>query len=54
VNSLGNIAGFASTYIVGFIAHLTHSNAASLYLFGGIVFLGAILVLMIPPSLVNK
>jgi MFS family permease len=54
VNSLGNIAGFASTYIVGWMADLTHSNAASLYLFGGIVLLGAVLVLMIPPSLVNK
>ena len=54
VNSLGNIAGFASTYVVGWMADLTHSNAASLYLFGGIVSLGAVLVLMIPPSLVNK
>jgi MFS family permease len=54
VNSLGNIAGFASTYIVGWMADLTHSNAFSLYLFGGIVLLGAVLVLMIPPSLVNK
>jgi MFS family permease len=54
VNSLGNIAGFASTYIVGWMADLTHSNAVSLYLFGGIVLLAAVLVLMIPPSLVNK
>jgi hypothetical protein len=54
VNSLGNIAGFASTYVVGWMADLTHSNVASLYLFGGLVALGAILVLMIPASLVNK
>jgi predicted MFS family arabinose efflux permease len=54
LNSLGNIAGFANTYIVGWMADLTHSNAASLYLFGGIVFLGAILVLLISPSLVDK
>ncbi len=54
MNSLGNIAGFANTYIVVWMADLTHSNAASLYLFGGIVFLGAILVLLISPSLVNK
>jgi hypothetical protein len=27
--SLGNIAGFASTYIVGSMADLTHSNAAT-------------------------
>jgi D-galactonate transporter len=54
INSLGNIAGFASTYVVGWMADLTHSNAASLYLFGGLVLLGAILVLLIPASLVNK
>ena len=54
VNSLGNIAGFASTYVVGWMADLTHSNVTSLYLFAGIVSLGAILVLMIPASLVNR
>jgi hypothetical protein len=36
------------------MADLTHSNVASLYLFGGLVAVGAILVLMIPASLVNK
>ena len=36
VNSLGNVAGFVSTYVVGWLADLTHSNSASLYLFGGI------------------
>jgi D-galactonate transporter len=54
VNSVGNIAGFASTYAVGWLADLTHSNVASLYLFGGVLLLGGILVLFIPPSLVNK
>ena len=54
VNSLGNIAGFASTYVVGWMADPTHSNAASLYLCGGLVLLGATLVLIISPSVVNK
>ena len=54
VNSLGNVAGFASTYVVGWLADFTHSNVASLFLFGGVVLVGAILVLLIPPSLVNK
>jgi MFS family permease len=54
VNSLGNIAGFASTYVVGWMADFTHSNVASLYLFACIVLLGAILVLRLPASLVNK
>jgi hypothetical protein len=43
VNSLGNIAGFGSTYVVGWMADFTHSNVASLYLFACIVLLGSIL-----------
>ena len=54
VNSLGNVAGFASTYIVGWLADLTHSNSASLYLFGGIVLVGAFLTMLVPASVVNK
>jgi MFS family permease len=54
VNSVGNIAGFASTYLVGWLADLTHSNVASLYLFGALVLVGAGLVLIIPASVVNK
>jgi D-galactonate transporter len=54
VNSLGNVAGFASTYLVGWLADLTHSNSASLYLFGGIVLVGAGLTMMLPASVVNK
>jgi MFS family permease len=54
VNSLGNIAGFAGTYAVGWLADLTHSNSASLYLFGAIVLVGALLTLTLPASVVNK
>jgi nitrate/nitrite transporter NarK len=54
VNSLGNVAGFASTYLVGWLADLTQSNSASLYLFGGIVLVGAGLTMMLPASVVNK
>ena len=54
VNSVGNIAGFASTYVVGWLADLTHSNVTSLYLFGGLLLVGAGLILTIPPSVANK
>jgi D-galactonate transporter len=54
VNSLGNIAGFAGTYVVGWLADLTHSNSASLYLFGVVVLVGALLTLTLPASVVNK
>jgi D-galactonate transporter len=54
VNSLGNIAGFVSTYAVGWMTDLTHSTSASLYLFAGLLVIGGVLVLAIPSRLVNK
>jgi MFS family permease len=54
VNSLGNIAGFASTYVVGWMTDLTHSTSASLYLFAGLLVIGGALVLAIPGRLVDK
>ena len=54
VNSLGNVAGFASTYVVGWMTDLTRSTSASLYLFAAILAIGGILVLAIPGRLVNK
>ncbi len=54
VNALGNIAGFASTFLVGWMADLTHSTSASLYLFAGLLAVGGALVLTIPARLVNK
>jgi D-galactonate transporter len=54
VNSLGNLAGFVSTDLVGWMTTLTHSPAAALYLFGGIMAIGGVLILAIPARLVNK
>jgi sugar phosphate permease len=54
VNSLGNIAGFVSTFLVGWMTELTHSSASALYFFGAIVTLGGVLILAIPAHLVNK
>ncbi len=54
VNSLGNIAGFASTFLVGWMTDLTHSTSASLFLFAGLLAVGGLLVLTIPGRLVNK
>jgi len=54
VNSLGNIAGFASTFLVGWMTDLTHSTSASLYLFAGLLAIGSVLILTIPARLVNK
>jgi sugar phosphate permease len=54
VNSLGNIAGFVSTFLVGWITDLTHSTSASLYLFAALMAAGNLLILTIPGRLVNK
>ncbi|MBV9655525.1 MAG: MFS transporter [Acetobacteraceae bacterium] len=54
VNSLGNIGGFASTFVVGWMTDLTHSTSASLYLFAALLVIGASLILTIPGRLVNK
>ena len=54
VNSLGNIAGFVSTYLVGWMTDLTHSSTSALYLFAAIVAAGGVLILAIPGRLVNK
>ena len=54
VNSLGNIAGFVSTFLVGWMTDLTHSTSASLYLFAALLVVGSVLILTIPARLVNK
>jgi D-galactonate transporter len=54
INSLGNIAGFASTFLVGWMTDLTHSTSASLYFFAALLAVGAALILTIPAHLVDK
>ena len=54
VNSLGNIAGFVSTSLVGWMTDLTGSTQSTLYFFGALMFVGGALVLTIPARLVNR
>lgn len=54
VNSLGNIAGMASTSLVGWLTDLTGSPSSSLYLFAVLLVAGALLVLRLPASVVNR
>lgn len=54
VNSLGNIAGMASTSLVGWLTDLTGSPSSSLYLFAALLVAGALLVLRLPASVVNR
>ncbi len=54
VNSLGNLAGFTTNNIVGWLAGVTHSNSTSLYLFAAVLVVSGALVLTIPARFVNK
>ncbi len=54
VNSLGNVAGMASTALVGWMTDLTGSPNASLYLFAAVGVFGAVLVLRVPANVVNR
>jgi MFS family permease len=54
INSIGNLAGFASPYVVGWLKDLTHSTAAGMYAVSAVLVLGAAAVLTIPAKLVNR
>lgn len=46
INSIGNLAGFASPYLVGAIKDATHSTAIGMYLLAASLLLGGLLVLL--------
>lgn len=55
VNSTGNLAGFVSPALVGWLKTVTHSLDSSLYLIAGSLLLSALLILtQMPAKLVNK
>jgi D-galactonate transporter len=54
INSLGNLAGFATTSVIGRMSDMFGSTAPGLYLFGALTLVGSALVLRLPASLVNK
>jgi len=55
INSVANLAGFVSPFLIGWIKDLTHSTSIGLYVLSGVLVAGAVLVLTaIPEKLVNK
>lgn len=54
INSLGQIAGFISPFMVGWIKDATGSTTVALYILSGVLFLGAMLVLRVPAKIVNR
>lgn len=53
INSIGNLAGFCSPYLVGWIKDTTHSTDLALYILAGSAFIGAVLILRIPKKLLS-
>ncbi|HEY0288341.1 MAG TPA: MFS transporter [Pseudomonas sp.] len=54
INSWGNLAGFVSPYLMGFLKDLTHSTTIGMYVMASALFLGALLIFRIPGKLVNR
>ena len=55
INSIGNLAGFVSASIIGWMKDVTHSTNAGIYcVVAGALVLGAVLALMQPRRLVNR
>jgi nitrate/nitrite transporter NarK len=54
VNSVGNLAGFASPYLIGWLKDLTASTNAGMYVLSGILIIGAAITLAVPAKLVNR
>jgi nitrate/nitrite transporter NarK len=54
INSVGNLAGFVSPSIIGWMKDLTQSTDAGMYLVSAALLLGAVPALLQPRSLVKR
>ena len=54
INSVGNLAGFVSPYLVGTLKDLTHSTQSGMYVLAAMLVLGSVAVLRTPARLVNR
>lgn len=54
VNSVGNLAGFASPYMIGFMKDLTGSTQVGMYVLAAVLVIGAFAVWLTPAKLVNR
>jgi MFS family permease len=54
INSVGNLGGFASPYLIGALKDATHGTAAGLFVVSAVLVAGAILILRTPARLVNR
>ena len=54
INSVGNLGGFVSPYVIGLIKDATGSTTYGIYLLSAVLITGAVMVLRLPGSVVNK
>ncbi|SFH96386.1 D-galactonate transporter [Collimonas sp. OK307] len=54
INSLGNLAGFVSPYLVGWLKDQTQSTNSGMFVLAASLVVGALLTLSVPKHLVNK
>ena len=51
---MGNLAGFVSPYLVGWLKDLTHADVTGLVMLAAVLVVGALATLTVPKQLVNK
>jgi nitrate/nitrite transporter NarK len=54
INSVGNLAGFASPYLIGWLKDTTQSTDVGMYALAAVLVAGAAAVLSVPARLVNR
>jgi D-galactonate transporter len=54
INSIGNLAGFVSPYVVGWLRDTTHSPEMGLYVIAVVQVAGALAILSVPKALVSR
>ena len=54
INSVGNLAGFASPYVIGALRDATGSTAAGMYALAVMLVVGSVCVFVTPKALVNR
>ena len=53
-NYVGNLAGFVSPFLIGWIIDQTKSTSLSVYKLAGCLLIGSLLVLTMPKRLVDR
>ncbi|MEG9528026.1 MAG: MFS transporter, partial [Hyphomicrobiales bacterium] len=54
INSVGNLAGFVSPYVIGALRDATGSTAAGMYALAVMLVVGSVCVFVTPARMVNR